>query len=127
MSAILGIVAALSGGGLIAALVLVIRGWRQEQKDNDEAFKKIMSLKDLELDLAQVRAARDSALNAEANTQANLLHEKNAREFVEGQLNDLLKAVETNDPDGAITAAGIKSSLRALSELSKGRRDSGKP
>lgn len=122
MITILGIIGALGGSGLIAALVLALRGWRKEQGSQDEAFKKVLETRSeneqLKLELAQIVASRD--ILAES---CRGLNERTSRlttqlQFVEGQRDELLKELAKVDPNGNAIADGINRELLALKAMS---------
>lgn len=125
------IINAVVGAGAITTTILSLRSLWREQRDNSEAFHKVLEVTHenvtLKVDLAHMIANRDELVQVVEELKVAVNREKISRELAEGQRNDIIKALgEGGIKSGAVVAAGINSELQALSQLSTPKGGSGK-
>lgn len=113
----LGLIAA----GTTTALIFTTKALFASNKHMDEAFKRVMDTTKTNAELATenafVKASNTELRTALAESQGTLLRERAAREYAEGQRDELLKKLPMLDTDGSVTADGINDELRKLKAL----------
>lgn len=125
------IISAVVGAGAITTTILSLRSLWREQKDNSEAFHKVMETTSenvtLKVNLASMITNRDELVKVVEELKLEVKREQISRELAEGQRNDIIKALgEGGIKSGTVIAAGINSELQALSQLSTPKGGSGK-
>ena len=125
------IIGSILGAGAITTTIMSLRSLWREQKDNSEAFNKVLAVTSenvtLKVDLANMIANRDDLAKVIEELKTAIKREQIARELAEGQRNDIIKALgEGGIKGGATIAAGVNAELQALSKLSAPKGNGGK-